>query len=193
MGPAVQVSVPNGAGQWVSGAGQCPQRCRSDFALLTCARNRHSGPFSGAGPHHQIGPAPSTPSTCAIHPTHLHHSPTDPTDLRHPPLPPAPLGAPTWSTAGPNPRWHNALALIPPTAPPHATMCGGYQHTEPPPRNTQLGGWRKPSRAPLKGPRGFRFPSGIYSRGRMLFSQRTRRTSSLRSCRQRANWATEVQ
>ena len=65
----------------VSGAGQCPQRRRSDFALLTCARNRHSGTFSGAGPHHQIGPAPFTSLTCSIHSTHLHH----------PPHPPAPL------------------------------------------------------------------------------------------------------
>jgi len=78
VGPAAQVSG-------VSGAGQCTQRCRSDFALLTCARNRHSGPFSGAGPHHQIGPAPSTPPTCAIHRTHL----------RHPLHPPAPSTAPT--------------------------------------------------------------------------------------------------
>ena len=94
-----------GAGQWgkrcrsvspaarvsgVSGAGQCTQRCRSDFALLTCARNRHSGPFSGAGPHHQIGPAPSTAPTCTIHRTHLRrphpHAPLTCPHLRPPPV-----------------------------------------------------------------------------------------------------------
>ena len=143
--PAEQVSVP-------SGAGQCTQRRRSDFALLTCAWNRHPGPFSGAGPHHQNGPAPFTSLTCTVHRSLL----------RHPLHPPAPLTLLTCTThpptcaihrflllhwlhrpgpqQGPPPRWHNALALIPPTAPPHATMCGGYQHTEPPPRNTQLGG-----------------------------------------------------
>ena len=108
----VQVSAPNGAGQYTqrcrsdfalmtrarnrhsgpfSGAGRCPQRCRSDFALLTRARNRHSEPFSGAGPQHKIGPAPFTSLTCTTHPptcsTHsaLMHHPL------HPPAPPSSL------------------------------------------------------------------------------------------------------
>jgi len=44
VGATVQVGKPNGAGQkdgWR----------RSDFALLTCARNRHPKRFSGAGPY----------------------------------------------------------------------------------------------------------------------------------------------
>ena len=73
-----QVSAP-------SGAGQCTQRRRSDFALLTCASNHHPGPFSGAGPHHQNGPAPlthrpapSTASSCATGCTDLVHSRAQP-------------------------------------------------------------------------------------------------------------------
>ncbi len=188
----VQVSVP-------SGAGQCTQRRRSDFALLTCARNRHPGPFSGAGPHHQNGPAPFTSPTCTVHRSLL----------RHPLHPPAPLTLLTCTTH----------PLTPPTCTIHRTHLRhwlhdlGHSRAQPP--LAQCAGPYSPNgaaarnhvrrlpahgtatsqyaarwlaetlsgsaRAPLKGPRGFRFPSGIYSRGRMLFSQRMRRTSSLRS------------
>ena len=126
--PVVQVSVPSGAGQCTQrcrsvyptvqvsvpdGAGQCPQRCRSDFALLTCAKNRHPGPFSGAGPHHQNGPAPFTSLTGTIYLTDRHRSPlppapptppscsTYPTDLRHPLRPHAPYTTPTGATSHP--------------------------------------------------------------------------------------------
>ena len=84
----VQVSVP-------SGAGQCTQRCRSVYPAVQvrfrptdCARDRHPGPFSGAGPHHQNGPAPFTSLTCTVHRTLL----------RHPLHPPAPLTLLTCTT-----------------------------------------------------------------------------------------------
>jgi len=76
----VQVGAP-------SGAGQCTQRRRSDFALLTCARNRHPGPFSGAGPHHQNGPAPFTSLTCTVHRSLLRHPLHPPAPLTHRPAP----------------------------------------------------------------------------------------------------------
>ena len=57
----------------VSGTGQCGEWRRSDFTLLTSARNRRSEPFSGAGPPPQNGPAPSTPPSCTRDPTDLHH------------------------------------------------------------------------------------------------------------------------
>ncbi len=83
----------------VGGAGQCTQRRRSDFALLTCARNRHPGLFSGAGPHHQNGPAPFTSLTCTVHRSHL----------RHPLHPPAPLTLLTCTTHPPTCAIHRSL------------------------------------------------------------------------------------
>ena len=92
----------------VSGAGQCTQRRRSDFALLTCARNRHSGTFSGAGPHHQIGPAPFTSLTCTVHRSLL----------RHPLHPPAPLTLLTCTTH----------PLTPPTCAIHRFLLRHWVH-----------------------------------------------------------------
>ena len=76
----------------VSGAGRRGERRRSDFTLLTCARNRPSKRFYGAGPSPQNRPAPSTPPSCTRDHTDLHHPCTD---LRHPPHPPAPETPPT--------------------------------------------------------------------------------------------------
>ena len=66
-----------------SGAGQYGKWRRSEFTLLTCARNRPSKRFNGAGPPPQNGPAPELPLTCAVHPTLLHQRP-------HRPAPPPP-------------------------------------------------------------------------------------------------------
>ena len=99
--PAVQVGAP-------SGAGQCTQRRRSDFALLTCARNRHPGPFRGAGPHHQNGPAPFTSLTCTVHRSLL----------RHPLHPPAPLTLLTCTTH----------PLTPPTCTIHRSLLRHWVH-----------------------------------------------------------------
>ena len=112
----------------VSGAGQCTQRRRSDFALLTCARNRHSGTFSGAGPHHQIGPAPFTSLTCTVHRSLLHHP-------LHPPAPPCPL---TCTTHPPT---------CSPTPPSCSTGCTDLVHSRAQPPLAQCAGPYSPNGA----------------------------------------------